>query len=70
MFIILGILFGVMGYIFNWGLFKVLDWFDCLLFLVIKWKGFLFGFIIGILFLFFLFFIDGGDNVVFWVFNS
>ncbi|UAJ74283.1 H(+)/Cl(-) exchange transporter ClcA [Synechocystis sp. PCC 7339] len=70
MFIILGILFGVMGYAFNWGLFKLLDWFDLLPPLAMRWKGFILGSVIGILSLLPLPLTNGGDNAVLWAFNS
>nr|WP_265583316.1 H(+)/Cl(-) exchange transporter ClcA [Synechocystis salina] len=70
MFIILGILFGVMGYAFNRGLFKLLDWFDLLPPLAVQWKGFILGSVIGILSLLPLPLTNGGDNAVLWAFNS
>lgn len=70
MFILLGIFFGIMGYCFNLGLFKILDWFDRLPPLAGHWKGFILGSFIGILSLLPLPLTDGGDNAVLWAFNS
>ncbi|MFN9175519.1 MAG: H(+)/Cl(-) exchange transporter ClcA [Synechocystis sp.] len=70
MFLLLGIFFGVMGYGFNYCLFRVLDWVDGLPSIAVSWKGWLLGGLIGGLSLVNLPLTDGGDNAIIWAFNS
>ncbi len=70
MFILLGIFFGLMGYLFNFAMFKILDWFDRLPPIEAHWKGLILGGLIGVLALIPLPLTEGGDNAVLWAFNS
>ncbi|MEB3228167.1 MAG: H(+)/Cl(-) exchange transporter ClcA [Synechocystis sp.] len=70
MFLLLGIFFGVMGYGFNYCLFRVLDWVDRLPAIAVPWKGWCLGGMVGVLSLVNLPLTDGGDNAIIWAFNS
>lgn len=66
----LGIVFGVMGYGFNQGLFWMLDRFAALPTWGHRYKGWILGAAIGLLSLIPLPLTTGGDNAVMWAFNS
>ncbi|MFM1841911.1 MAG: hypothetical protein RLZZ490_647 [Cyanobacteriota bacterium] len=70
MFIPLGVFFGVMGYGFNYCLFRVLEWVDQLPAIAVPWKGWMLGGMIGALSLVDLPLTDGGDKAILWAFNS
>jgi len=70
LFLLLGIFFGVMGYGFNYLLFKMLAWFDQWPAITVPGKGWLLGALIGALSLVNLPLTGGGDNAIIWAFDS
>jgi len=69
-FVLLGIFFGIVGYFFNRYLFYCLDWFASLRGKAHRFVGLWVGLIIGLLSLAPIPITGGGDNAIFWAFNS
>ena len=70
LFVILGIFFGVIGYLFNRLFFQCLDWFARLRGPANRWIGLWVGIIIGFLTLAPIPITGTGDNAILWAFNS
>ncbi len=70
MFGLLGIGLGIIGYGFNFCLFRTLDWFAHLRGLTYQFLGLLVGSIIGFLGWLYLPLTEGGENTIIWAFNT